>query len=75
LFSLKHDRYYIGQTQDIDQRIKRHNNGFEKATAPYAPWQIVSLIEKESRSQSMSLEKKLKNLNREKLLRFIDKYK
>jgi putative endonuclease len=74
LFSESHHCYYIGQTQDIQQRIIRHNKGIEKATAPYLPWKIVCLIEKDSRSAAMILEKKLKNLNTEKLKKFILKY-
>jgi putative endonuclease len=45
-----------------------------KATSPYIPWKIVCLIEKDSRSAAMILEKKLKNLNTEKLKNFILKY-
>jgi len=74
LLSESHDRYYIGQTQDIQQRILRHNKGIEKATSPYIPWKIICLIEKDSRSAAMILEKKLKNLNTEKLKKFILKY-
>ena len=74
LYSIKHDRFYIGQTQDVTDRLSRHNNGYEHATSPYVPWEIRCFIEKESRAEAMALEKKLKNLNREKLLLFISKY-
>ncbi|MCB9056063.1 MAG: GIY-YIG nuclease family protein [Chitinophagales bacterium] len=74
LFSEGFDRFYIGQTNDIENRIARHNSGMEKSTSPYVPWSIVCVIEKGSRSESMILERKLKNLNRLKLIRFIEKY-
>ena len=75
LFSEKFDRYYIGQTKDIDLRIVRHNSGLVVSTKSYMPWEIKLALPKETRSESMSLEKKLKNLNRMRLLEFIEKYK
>ena len=74
LYSTQFDRFYIGQTQDTTIRLQRHNTGLEKATSPYIPWEIKCVIEKATRSESMILERKIKNLNREKLLRFIDKF-
>jgi putative endonuclease len=47
----------------------------EAATSRYAPWTLVLMIEKSNRSEAVVLEKKLKNLNRQKLLTFIQKYK
>jgi len=37
IYSESHDKYYIGQTSDIIDRIKRHNSGSEKFTSPYLP--------------------------------------
>ncbi|MEO9257189.1 MAG: GIY-YIG nuclease family protein [Crocinitomicaceae bacterium] len=75
LFSPTHDKYYIGQTQDFAKRIVTHNSGMVKSTKPYLSWEKVLILEKETRSEAMILEKKLKNLNRVKLLEFIEKYK
>ena len=75
LYSEGHDSYYIGQTQDAQERIRRHNAKMEPATSRYAPWTLVLMIEKSTRSEAVALEKKLKNLNRQKLLTFIQKYK
>ncbi|MFN4286081.1 MAG: GIY-YIG nuclease family protein [Lacibacter sp.] len=74
LYSSGHDRYYIGQTENPASRLERHNEGYEFATAPYVPWKLVCCIEKETRGEAMILERKLKNLNRLKLERFIAKY-
>ena len=74
LFTKVHNRYYIGQTNDIKSRIDRHNSGVEKSTKPYIPWKLIGFIEKATRSEAMVLEKKLKNLNVEDLNKFIDKY-
>ena len=74
LFSNSADRYYIGQTNNIDARIARHNASIEKSTAPYIPWVLIWIAEKSSRSEAMILERKLKNLSRKRLLIFIQKY-
>jgi putative endonuclease len=68
------DRYYVGQTQDTESRLSRHNNGYEKSTSPFIPWKLILCLEKESRGEVMILEKKLKNLSRQRLREFIVKY-
>ena len=74
LRSVMFDKFYIGQTQNIHERLNRHNAGTEKSTSPYRPWTLVWQTEKPSRSEAMSLEKKLKNLSKERLRIFIEKY-
>lgn len=74
LYSESFDKYYIGQTNDIIERLKRHNNGYVKSTSNYLPWKLIGFIEKQNRSEAMNLETKLKNLNRTRLKIFIEKY-
>lgn len=74
-YSENFDKYYIGQTENFESRILIHNTGLVKSTSPYIPWVNILLIEKSSRSEAMALEKKLKNLNRIRLIAFIEKYK
>ena len=74
LFSENHGRYYIGQTNDLTNRLYRHNSGMEKSTSPFIPWRMIGSIEKGTRSEAMILEKKLKNLNTEDLKKFILKH-
>ncbi|MEZ4852844.1 GIY-YIG nuclease family protein [Flavobacterium sp.] len=74
LHSLGFDKYYIGQTNAIQNRLNRHNSGYEKATKPYLPWELVCVITKNTRSEAMALEKKLKNLNKIRIRSFIEKY-
>ena len=74
LYSESTDSYYKGQTDDLQERIKRHNKGWEKSTQNGIPWEIVWCTEKESKSSAMILERKLKNLSRSKLIRFMEKY-
>jgi putative endonuclease len=74
LFSESSNKYYIGQTSDPVQRIALHNAGSVLSTKAYIPWVFVCRLRKNTRSEAMILEKKLKNLNRERLESFIEKY-
>ncbi|MBL7788391.1 MAG: GIY-YIG nuclease family protein [Chitinophagales bacterium] len=66
LYSSKFDKYYIGQTNNLSDRLTRHNAGSVKSTKPYLPWILELSIEKDSRRESMELERKLNNLGKEK---------
>ena len=75
LYSERFDKYYIGQTDKLDGRIIRHNKGLEKYTKKYLPWIVILVIEKDTRSEAVRLERKLKNLSRERLISFIHKHR
>jgi len=66
--------YYVGQTEDVAARILRHNNGYESYTSKYMPWELAISIHKETRSEAVQLERKLKNLTKKRLDQFISKY-
>ena len=74
LYSRTFDIYYIGQTKHLEQRILRHNNGLENFTKKYVPWELKFYLIKDTRSEALQLEKKLKNLTRDRLKQFISKY-
>ena len=74
LFSEAFGKYYIGQTANINDRLTRHNKGYEKATSPYIPWKLIWFTEKSNRGDALLLEKKLKNLSQKRIIQFIKKY-
>ena len=74
LYSKKFDKYYKGQTNDVEKRLIRHNSGKEKATSPYRPWDLVWYTDKSTRSEAVVLERKLKNLSKERTRIFIQKF-
>ena len=74
LYSETYDKYYIGQSKNVHERIKLHNQKQVKSTAPYVPWKVKWFCSKNSRSESVILERKLKNLNRSRIEAFLDKY-
>ncbi len=40
LRSKKNGSYYTGITNDIDERLNRHNHGWVKATKYLVPWEL-----------------------------------
>ncbi len=74
LYSLKADTFYKGQTNNIEDRVRRHNLGLEKFTSSGKPWKRLWTTTKSSRSNALLLESKLKNLSRKRLLEFMKKY-
>ena len=60
LYSLSKCKFYVGQTNDINDRIIRHNSGNIKSTKYGFPWKIVFYFEFDSRAEAMDLENKIK---------------
>ena len=71
LYSQKLNKFYKGQTNDIEKRLKRHNDGYEKSTKSGIPWILLWNTNKSNRSEAIVLESKLKNLSRVRLLDFM----
>ncbi len=69
-------QFYKGISNDLNRRFHEHNSGYEKATAPFVPWNLVWYTIKPNKSEAMMLESKLKNLTSNlRIIRFIQKYK
>ncbi len=68
LYSEVISKHYIGQTNDVEKRLIRHNAGYEKFTQKGVPWILKFSIEIETRSEAMKLERKLKNFKSNRLL-------
>ena len=62
LFSEKINRYYIGSTQSIEQRIIRHNAGATKSTKPGRPWNLAYSEKFDSKTEAIKRENYLKRL-------------
>ena len=61
LRSLKDQKLYIGQTSDLERRIKRHNNGRVKSTSRRRPFQIIYKKEFSTRNDAVKYEYYLKS--------------
>jgi len=68
--SLNNEWYYVGFTSNLNQRIKRHNNGRVKSTKHYKPFKLVYKNIVDTRTEARKLEKYLKvGSNKEKIIR------
>ena len=73
LHSLSHDKFYIGQTNDLKARILSHNFlSTNSYTSKYRPWILHYSFEVHSRSNAMALENYLKKKPRTFLIRIKD---
>ncbi len=61
LQSIKSNKYYIGQTNDLEKRLFYHNSGYSKSTKGGIPWKLVYKEVYNSRAEAMKREKLLKS--------------
>ena len=59
--SLDRNYIYVGLSSDLESRLKRHNNGQNKTTKPYAPFRLIYTKEFETRKEARVHEKHLKS--------------
>jgi putative endonuclease len=60
LQSKKDFSFYIGQTNDLDARLSKHNDGFSKYTSSKIPWHLVYFEMFETRAAAIKREKEIK---------------
>jgi len=53
-------RIYVGQCENLEERIERHNNGYIKSTQSGRPWTLVALQMVDTRSKARWIEHQLK---------------
>ena len=56
----KPGEYYIGFTEDLDDRMKHHNGGSVPSTARYAPWEYRTCVAFRDRERALDFERYLK---------------
>ncbi len=64
LYSPSKDRYYIGATDNLRDRMKRHLGGYSKSTSPGRPWIVSYLQPFSSFAEARSFEDYLKKQKR-----------
>ena len=65
-------KFYIGQTQSLEERLKAHQEGNSTYTKNKGPWTLMAYQVCHSRSEAVVLERKLKNFkSRERLEKWI----
>lgn len=72
--SIKRNYVYVGFTQNIEERLKRHNKGWERTTKPYAPFKLIFKEIVDTRTEARNREKYWKSgIGKEKLRIIRDK--
>ncbi|MDP3143393.1 MAG: GIY-YIG nuclease family protein [Candidatus Omnitrophota bacterium] len=54
------ERYYIGLTHKLENRLKEHNNEQSRYSKGYAPWELETYIVFRNKSLAKDFEKYLK---------------
>jgi len=62
--AIESKRYYIGQTENLEERLKKHNQGRNLSTRSYIPWQLKWWKGYETRSEAVKIERKLKGIKK-----------
>jgi len=74
LYSKKLDRFYVGQTPNLSNRLTALNNGESSLTSQGTPWTLLWSTTKDTFRAAEILEDKLKNLSRQRKIKFMRKY-
>ena len=61
LFSVKFEKYYVGLTERLEERLIEHNQGKTKSTKAYIPWIRVHHEVFETRLSARERERYLKS--------------
>ena len=64
LESLKDGSYYVASTSNLEDRLKRHNQGRVAYTKPRCPWKLVYSEEHPDRSSAAKHESEIKTHKR-----------
>ena len=60
LYSKKRQQFYVGVSNNVIDRLKRHNNGESLSTKSGMPWMLMHTIVCADKSAAMLLEVKIK---------------
>ena len=61
LLSEKTNKFYIGSTGNLSDRITRHNSGRSKATKTGIPWKLIYTEAFETRTEAIKREIEIKS--------------
>ena len=55
--SIARNYIYVGFTEDLQRRISEHNNGYNKTTKPYSPFELIYSESVDTREEARKREK------------------
>ena len=65
---MKDFSFYVGQCEDLDKRMSKHNDGFSKYTASKGPWRLKYFETVTTRTEALKREKQIKNMKSRKYI-------
>ena len=68
LYSEKRDKYYVGQTADVEIRLKKHNDGYSSATKSGAPWELKKIVEFTCKRDAIRAENWIKKMKSRRII-------
>ncbi|WP_420580584.1 GIY-YIG nuclease family protein [Reichenbachiella sp.] len=68
IYSQSLNKYYVGSTQNLDQRLQDHNNSRSKFTKAGKPWTLKYHNDYETRSEAVKAEMKIKKMKSRKYI-------
>ena len=75
LTSVETGGYYVGQTSDLSERLKRHNALLNKYTRKICPCVLLYYISVSTRSEAVRQERYIKNKKkRSSILRYFEQH-
>ncbi|MFK7920327.1 MAG: GIY-YIG nuclease family protein [Bacteroidia bacterium] len=68
IYSASRDRYYTGISANLEDRLKRHNEGRSKATKSGKPWILKYYKAFETRPEAYQREQEIKRMKSRKYI-------
>jgi putative endonuclease len=72
LYSKSSLKYYTGQTNNLENRLYRHNSGLCLSTKSGKPWELIFQFKFITRSEAVLLEQKIKKRGAKRYLEDIE---
>lgn len=71
LYSISHDRYYIGHCSDLHERLMRHNMGKVISTKVFAPWVLRYEEKYQAKPEAARREREIKSKKSRKYIEWL----
>jgi putative endonuclease len=74
LYSAQLDKYYIGETTDLSNRIEMHNIGFSSFTSKVNDWKLYLAIKCTDRPLALKIEAHIKRMKSRKYIENLKRF-
>ena len=61
IYSIEHQKSYVGISNDVASRLSAHNSGYSKYTSKFVPWVLLHTEAFDTRLEARAREKYLKS--------------